>query len=195
MAWFTQFVVRTLGRFGGRGRSRRAQHLTLGRRGETEAFFYLQRLGYRFVATNFRVPHNRGEIDLVGWDQDVLCFIEVKTRTDASFAPPSTAVTQAKQRHIVSVARRYLRRLPGARPPSCRFDILSIVPADGDQFQMTLRKGAFTWTRATRTGASSGTSATIVPGAAEGRIRPCPQPSQAMRPGQRIDGADFIALP
>ncbi len=145
MAWFTQFVVRTLGRFGGKVRSRRAQHLALGRRGETEAFFYLQSLGYRFVANNFRVPHNRGEIDLVGWDQDVLCFIEVKTRTDASFAPPSTAVTQAKQRHIVSVARRYLRRLRGARPPSCRFDILSLVPGGSGELQMTLRKGAFTW--------------------------------------------------
>ncbi len=117
----------------------------MGKRGEAEAFFHLQSLGYRFVASNFRVPHNRGEIDLVGWDREILCFIEVKTRTDASFAPPSTAVTQAKQRHIVSVARRYLRRLPGVRPPSCRFDILSVVPAGSDQFQMTLRKGAFTW--------------------------------------------------
>ena len=146
MAWFTQFVVRTLGRFSGSGRARRPEHLALGKRGEAEAFFYLQNLGYRFVATNFRIPHNRGEIDLVGWDKGVLWFIEVKTRTDASCAPPSAAVTQGKQRHIVSVARRYLRRLSGARPPSCRFDILSIVPAaGGGELQMTLHKGAFTW--------------------------------------------------
>ena len=63
------------------------------------------------VATNFRVPQDRGEIDLIGWDGDTLCFIEVKTRTDVSFAPPSTAVTHGKQRNITSVARRYLRRL------------------------------------------------------------------------------------
>jgi len=145
MAWFTQFVVRSLQKFGAGSSSRNAKHLALGKRGETEAFFHLQSLGYRFVATNFRVPHNRGEIDLIGWDNDVLCFIEVKTRTDASFAPPSTAVTGDKQRHIVSVARRYLRRLAGARP-SCRFDILSIVPAaTGGRPEMTLRKGAFTW--------------------------------------------------
>jgi putative endonuclease len=144
MAWFTQFVLRTLGKLTGR-RSRRAKHLALGRRGETEAFLFLQNLGYRFVAANFRVPHNRGEIDLIGWDKGVLCFVEVKTRTDASFAPPSSAVTVGKQRHIVSVARRYLRRLPGARP-TCRFDILSIVPnAGGGAPEITLHKAAFSW--------------------------------------------------
>ncbi len=143
MPWFTQFVVRTLERFS--SRTRRAQHLVLGRRGEADAFFHLQSLGYRFVATNFRVPNNRGEIDLVGWDKDVLCFVEVKTRTDDSFAPPSSAVTHGKQRHIVSVARRYLRRLSGPRPPSCRFDILSIVPGAGGPPEITLQKGAFTW--------------------------------------------------
>jgi putative endonuclease len=143
MPWFTQFVLRTLGMF---SRSRGAAHLVLGRRGESEALFYLQRLGYRFVAANFRVPYNRGEIDLIGWDRDTLCFIEVKTRTDASFAPPSTAVTEAKQKHILSVAKRYIRRLSGVKRPSCRFDILSIVPAAASgELQMSLRKGAFTW--------------------------------------------------
>jgi putative endonuclease len=146
MRWLTQFVVRTLQKLGSGSSSQKAKHLALGKRGETEAFFYLQNLGYRFVATNFRVPHNRGEIDLVGWDKDVLCFVEVKTRTDAGFAPPSTAVTGDKQRHIVSVARRYLRRLPGTHRPSCRFDILSVIPAPtGGRPEMTLRKGAFAW--------------------------------------------------
>ncbi|MGC2110353.1 MAG: YraN family protein [Candidatus Korobacteraceae bacterium] len=146
MAWFTRSIIRALEMFSSRSRSRRPEHLALGKRGETEAFLYLQKLGYKFVATNFRVPHNRGEIDLIGWDKDVLCFVEVKTRTDASFAPPSSAVTAGKQRHIVSVARRYIRRLPGRRPASCRFDIVSIVPAAGEgQPEISLRKGAFSW--------------------------------------------------
>jgi putative endonuclease len=96
------------------------------------------------VATNFRVPHDRGEIDLIGWDGDVLCFVEVKTRTDVSFAPPSTAVTLEKQRHILSVAKRYLRHM-SSKPP-CRFDIVSAVPAAANgPLQFTLRKGAFSW--------------------------------------------------
>src|SRR5271166_2421145 len=125
---------------------RKSSHLTLGQQGESEAYFYLRRHGYRMVATNFRVPGAHGEIDLIGWDQDVLCFIEVKTRTDDSFAPPSTAVTTNKQQHIRSVAKAYLRRLSGERPPSCRFDVVSVVPARDEQPpQITVRKGAFSW--------------------------------------------------
>jgi len=144
MLRLTEFLIHTLQRiaphFG------RTSHLTFGRRGETEAYFHLKRLGYRVVATNFRVPQDRGEIDLIAWDGDILCFIEVKTRSDDSFAPPSTAVTRDKQRHILSVARRYLRRLPGERRPSCRFDIVSIVSADAAlPPRITLRKGAYSW--------------------------------------------------
>ena len=143
MIGLTQFVVRALQAIS--PRSHQPKHLILGRRGETEAYFYLKRLGYSFVATNFRAPHNRGEIDLIGWDDGVLCFVEVKTRMDDSFAPPSTAVTIKKQRNILAVAKRYLRRLPGDHPP-CRFDILSVVPSkSGDEPQFTLRKGAFGW--------------------------------------------------
>ena len=145
MPWPTRFLIRALQLFGGRFKSDEQAHLKLGRLGETEAYLYLQKLGYHIVATNFRVSQNRGEIDLVGWDGNVLCFIEVKTRTDASFAPPSAAVTREKQEHILSVARRYVRRLPGGRPP-CRFDIVSVISAGhGGAPVITLRKGAFSW--------------------------------------------------
>jgi putative endonuclease len=142
MAWLTQRLIRALRKIQRHSRYE-AGHLTLGRQGEIEAYFYLKDLGYRIVATNFRAPNDRGEIDIIGWDGDVLCFVEVKTRTDVSFAPPSAAVTHDKQRHILSVAKRYLRHM-GTRP-RCRFDILSAVPASDGTLQLTLRKGAFTW--------------------------------------------------
>ncbi len=144
MTPITQRLVRVLQKLAiGKGKP---SHLALGQRGETEAYFYLRRLGYRMVATNFRVPGDRGEIDLIGWDKDVLCFIEVKTRTDDSFAPPSTAVTNEKQKHIRSVAKAYLRRVSGEQRPSCRFDVVSVVPSpNGQAPQITLRKAAFSW--------------------------------------------------
>ena len=117
MIWLTKFVIRSLELAGGQFRSRKPKHLLTGKRGEIEAYFHLRSLGYKIVATNFRVPYNRGEIDLIGWDNGVLCFIEVKTRTSADFAPPSTAVDREKKRHILSVARQYVRRLSG-RPAS-----------------------------------------------------------------------------
>jgi len=145
MISLTRLLVRGLQKIA-QWRSKRPAHLLLGERGETEAFFYLESLGYQFVAMNFRAPYHRGEIDLIAWDKGTLCFIEVKTRSDDSFAPPSTAVTPSKQEHIRAVARRYLRRLPGERRPHSRFDIVSVVcPAGGGSPKFRLQKGAFTW--------------------------------------------------
>jgi putative endonuclease len=83
-----------------------------------------EKLGYVMVARNFRSPRCRGEIDLIGWDADVLCFIEVKTRTSRDVKTPEAAVDRHKRREVAQVAREYLRRLP----PSCqwRFDIVSV---------------------------------------------------------------------
>ena len=146
MIWLTKFVVRCLELAGESLPSRKPKHLRTGERGEVEAYFHLRGLGYKIVATNFRVPYNRGEIDLIGWDRGVLCFVEVKTRTAADFAPPSTAVDQEKKKHIRSVARQYVRRLPGNMPPPCRFDIVSVVlGANGSKPEISVHKGAFSW--------------------------------------------------
>jgi putative endonuclease len=100
------------------------QHQRTGRRGEEDAYFYLRRHGYVMVARNFRSPHHHGEIDLIGWEKDVLCFIEVKTRTTHDVKPAEAAVDRAKQRALVAVSRDYLRHL--ALPCQWRFDIVSV---------------------------------------------------------------------
>jgi putative endonuclease len=99
-------------------------HQQTGRRGEEAAYFYLRRLGYVMVARNFRSPRRRGEIDLIGWDKDVLCFIEVKTRTTHDVKPAEAAVDRDKQRGLSAVAHEYLRYAP----PLCRwrFDVITV---------------------------------------------------------------------
>jgi len=79
------------------------------------------------VARNFRSLRCRGEIDLIGWHADVLCFIEVKTRTTHDVKPAEAAVDWHKRREVAEVAREYRRKLP----PSCqwRFDIVSVYYA------------------------------------------------------------------
>lgn len=101
-----------------------APHQRIGRHGEEAAYFYLRRQGFVMVARNFRSPHHRGEIDLIGWEKDVLCFIEVKTRTTHDVKPAEAAVDRAKQRALAAVARDYLRHL--ALPCQWRFDIVSV---------------------------------------------------------------------
>ncbi len=92
------------------------EHLRTGRRGEEDACFYLRRRGYTMIACNYRSPHYRGEIDLVGWDRDVLCFIEVKTRTTRAVKPAEAAVDREKRDQLRLVARDFLRHIP----TSCR---------------------------------------------------------------------------
>lgn len=99
-------------------------HQLTGKRGEEDAYFHLRRLGYVMVARNFRVPRRRGEIDLIGWDADVLCFIEVKTRTSHEVKPAEAAVDRAKQKELAAMGREYLRHL--RYTPAWRFDILSV---------------------------------------------------------------------
>jgi putative endonuclease len=105
-------------------------HQRIGRRGEEDAYFYLRRRrGYTIIARNYRSPHHRGELDLVGFDRDILCFIEVKTRTKHDFKPAEAAVDRDKQRELSIVARDFLRQMP----PTCqwRFDVLAVYYEGG----------------------------------------------------------------
>jgi putative endonuclease len=99
-------------------------HQRTGRRGEEDAYFYLRRRGYTIIARNFRSPNHRGELDLVGWDQEVLCFIEVKTRTTRGFKPAEAAVDRDKQRELSLVARDFLRQMPALC--QWRFDVIAV---------------------------------------------------------------------
>ena len=106
-----------------------AAHLRTGRRGEEDAYFYLRRRGYVMVARNFRSARHHGEIDLIGWDRDVLCFIEVKTRTTHDVKPAAAAVDRKKRHDIRIVIRDYLHSLPERQFPELpqwRFDVVTV---------------------------------------------------------------------
>ena len=113
-------------------------HQRTGRRGEEDAYFYLRRRGYTIIARNYLSPHHRGELDLVGWERDVMCFIEVKTRTTHDVKPAEAAVDRDKQRELSLVARDFLHQMPplcqpGPQPAGLsrdgvewRFDVLAV---------------------------------------------------------------------
>lgn len=113
-----------------------ASHRT-GRQGEEDAYFYLRRLGYVIIGRNYRSPRRRGEIDLIGWDEDMLCFVEVKTRTTHDVKPAEAAVDREKRRELRAMAQEYLRRFPTQTP--WRFDVLSVyheVNAESPRFEL-----------------------------------------------------------
>lgn len=118
-----------------------APHLELGRRGERLAAEHLRARGYRLVASNFKlgVGRNRrgavvqAEIDLVAYDGQTVCFVEVKTRASDRFAAPEANVDLRKQRQVTRAARAY-RRMLGLAGEPFRYDVVSVVlpPPDAD---------------------------------------------------------------
>lgn len=139
----TRIVVRILDWLAGfsLAPSKMPLHQRTGRRGEEDAYFHLRKAGYLMVARNFRSPRRRGEIDLIGWHRDVLCFVEVKTRTTRDVKPAELAVDYEKQRELKLVAREYLRLVTGS--PQYRFDILAVY-YDGNRPDFELFQNAFT---------------------------------------------------
>jgi len=130
-------------------RKQEADHLVTGRRGERAAFFYLRRKGFVVAARGWRSGIVRGDLDLIAWEDDTVCFVEVKTRTTRAVATAEASVDEDKRRTLRKLARHYLRQLPqncrDAAEVPVRFDILSIYleegkPADFDHF-----RGAFGW--------------------------------------------------
>jgi putative endonuclease len=99
----------------------------IGRAFEAAACAHLMARGYRIVQRNFRVPS--GEIDIIAWDGEVLCFVEVRGRAEAEHGDPLETISPQKQARVIRAAREYLMTL--AQPwPRMRFDAIGIVHED-----------------------------------------------------------------
>lgn len=93
-----------------------------GLKGEALAISYLKRKGYKILEKNYRTKF--GEIDVIASKDDVVVFIEVKTRTTEAFGAPEESVTRQKQERIKKAALYYLKHLKTI--PALRFDVISI---------------------------------------------------------------------
>ncbi len=124
---------------------------SLGQLGESYAAAYLDQLGYRLVAANFTLPVGRNlrggiinaEIDLIAYDGDTLCFIEVKTRSSDWFAPPEVNVDLRKRRQITRAARVY-RQMLGIKNEPHRYDVVTVIINDESTLQIELLRNFWT---------------------------------------------------
>lgn len=123
-----------------------ATHLATGNRGEREALFHLRKLGYTIVARRWKTAKHWGDVDLIGWDGEWLCFIEVKTRTQRDSAPAESAVDKDKREMLQKMAKAYLHIFPEKLRPEVpvRFDVVSVyLLPSGAEFD--LYRAAFGW--------------------------------------------------
>ena len=77
----------------------------IGKWGEEIAAEHLTQKGYEIVERNARTPY--GEIDIVARQNDIVIFIEVKTRTSNSMGLPEDSITLRKRQHMIACAEHY----------------------------------------------------------------------------------------
>ena len=124
---------------------------SLGTLGESYAAAYLDQLGYRLVAANFTLPVGRNrrgaiinaEIDLVAYDGDTLCFIEVKSRSSDWFAPPQANVDLRKRRQVTRAARAY-RQMLGIEDQPYRYDVVTVILSNDSTPRIELLRNFWT---------------------------------------------------
>ncbi len=92
--------------------------------GEGIAEKFLEAAGYTILATNFTCK--QGEIDIIARNDQLINFIEVKTRSSTDFGLPEEAVTPSKQRRISRAAKYFLHK-HSYQNYSFRADIIAII--------------------------------------------------------------------
>jgi putative endonuclease len=120
-------------------------HLLTGIEGEDAAWFHLRRRDYVVVARRWSAGNVPGDIDLIAWRGELLCFVEVKTRTAHDLTPAESAVDGHKRNVLRRLARRYIRELPLPAAPQVRFDVVSVYLVPGEKREFVHFENAFGW--------------------------------------------------
>ena len=102
------------------------QDKLVGRYGEQIAADFLRKKGYVILACGYR--SYRGEIDIIAQKDEVVAFVEVKTRKNQSYLPASAAVGREKQRRIIATAEHWISQQESDAQFS--FDIIEVYTED-----------------------------------------------------------------
>ncbi len=92
-----------------------------GRKGEEIACQYLLKKGLVVITRNYSTRF--GEIDLIMRDNDVLVFVEVKTKKGTDWGTPEEMFTVGKLRRVKNMATVYL----GGKEVPCRIDMVAVL--------------------------------------------------------------------
>ena len=104
-------------------KSSRKKNALIGRFGEKIAQDYLLQKGYELIEKNYHCPG--GEIDIIVKKNDILVFVEVKTRLYENFGPGEAAFNSYKKHKLLRTIFNYLTH----KTPSIsvwRLDLIAI---------------------------------------------------------------------
>jgi putative endonuclease len=100
----------------------------LGRLGEKIAAIYLHKYGFTIIDTNYRI--RGGEIDIIAQFQNLVVFVEVKSRSiDAgmSYGTALEAVDRRKIEHIIKTAKFWIYQNAADEDYNYRFDVVELL--------------------------------------------------------------------
>ena len=116
-----------------------AKHNETGKHGEDLATNYLRQLGYMILETNWRF--SRAEVDIIAKDDEILVFVEVKTRSSTYFGQPEEFVTPKKERFMADAASVFMEKI--GHDWEIRFDIISVILENPNKPEINHFKDAF----------------------------------------------------
>jgi putative endonuclease len=99
------------------------------RLGEEIAAKFLAKKGYQIIGRNFRKGY--GEIDIIAVHDNVLVFIEVKTRTTSLYGGAIEAISYGKLRALIRTCE-YYKMLHPKLPEAMRIDAILIDLENND---------------------------------------------------------------
>ena len=100
-----------------------ATHNDLGKWGEEVAVHYLVDNGYRIVQRDWKSGHR--DIDIIAMQENVVVFVEVKTRRNRVFAEPEEAIDYKKLQNLRQAINYYVKSRHINR--EIRLDVITVV--------------------------------------------------------------------
>jgi putative endonuclease len=102
---------------------------TLGQNGEDIAVEFLKKKGYKILFRNWK--WGKHEIDIIAVRDDIVAFVEVKTRLEEFMVDLGTVISRAKQQSIIFAAEGYIKRYN--IDSISRFDLITIIGKGDNQ--------------------------------------------------------------
>jgi putative endonuclease len=116
-----------------------AVHLDLGRLGEQLAKEFLLQKGYNILEQNWR--YGRAEVDLIAGINEMIIFVEVKTRRSAKHGGPEDFVDWKKEKQLEFASSEYISRKN--HQGEIRFDIIAIIFENKELYEINHIEDAF----------------------------------------------------
>ncbi len=111
---------------------------SIGKKGEEFAADFLASKGYNILVRNYRFK--KSEIDIICEEDDLVAFVEVKTRSSLKYGQPEVFVSLNQQKAIIRAAEEYMIETNWKK--DIRFDIISVF-LKGDAYEIEHFKDAF----------------------------------------------------